>query len=236
MASPIELKMRALVALAQRFASKLPSGEGHAAWRQIFSQVSSLTETAQALHTLRATRNPTETEGAHQKRVSLAAVRLSKETTATMNRIFKITGDGHADIAARIRAKVKLQPDSYASEVRAVYRGLSRTEQIKMLNELVEQNRGPELAALIKAPASLTGMSEKLRQRYESAFLARHAPAEASEDAALEEAFDDAMVSARTAGEIADAYAKPAKLAEITRAEGVSPTAPKTFDEKVSGT
>jgi hypothetical protein len=209
MASPVESKVRALIALAQRFASKLPSGEGHAAWRQIFAQVSSLTEAAQALHNLRVTRNPTETDGANKKRVSIAAERLGKETTATINRIIKITGDGHADIAARIRAKVKLQPDSYASEVRAVYRGLSRTEQIKMLKEFVEQNRGPELAALIKAPVSLTGMSEKLRQRYESAFIARHAPAEVSEDTALEEAFDEAMVSTRAAGEIADAYAEP---------------------------
>src|SRR5712692_10073439 len=153
MASPVESKVRALIALAQRFASKLSSGEGHAACRQIFAQVSSLTEAAQALHNLRVTRNPTETDGAHQKRVCLAAERLGKETTATMNRIFKIAGDGHADIAARIRAKVKLQPDSYAAEVRAVYRGKSSTEQFKMLNEFVEQNRGPELAALIKAPA-----------------------------------------------------------------------------------
>ncbi len=231
----VEPKMRALVALAQRFASKLPEGEGHTARRQILGQVSNLTEAAQALHNLRVTKDPTVTDGAHQKRVILAADRLGKETTAALNRILKIAGDGHADITARIQAKTKLAPDSYASEVRAVYRGLaSQTEKTKLLGELVEQGRGPELAALVKAPISLTGMQEEFRQRWETAFVAKHAPEEVSEAAALEEAFSDALVTTRTTGEIANILADPVKLAEITRAEAAAAAAAQAFNAKVS--
>lgn len=230
----VDPKVRALRAIAERSASKLPSGEGHAAQRQVHHHVVRLADAAEALHTLRLTRDPTQPEIAHVKRVCLAAERLGKDITATLNGIIKITGDGHASIDGRIAAKTKLQPDSYASEVRAVYRGMTPTEQMQLLKELVDQNRAAELAAIIKAPTSLTGMSDEHRQRWEATFTAKHAPDEVAEKAALEEAFGDAMVSTKTAGELADAYADPVKLAEITKAEEVAAAAAQAFNAKVA--
>lgn len=227
-----ESKVRALRAIADRFS--LPSGsEGHAALRAIYAQVANLTNAAEALHTLRMTRDPTITDGAHQKRVSLAAARLGRETTAAINRIIKISADGHADLAARIREKTKLHPDIYAAEVRATFRTLSNTERMKLLGELVDGNRGPELAALVKAPATITGLPEEYRARFEAAFIARHASEELSEQKALEEAFATSMVSTRTAGEIADTYADPIRLAEIQKAEAKATDAARAFDANV---
>jgi hypothetical protein len=231
----VDPKVRALRAIADRLTSKLPSGEGHAAWHQVHAHVVRLADASEALFNLRLTRNPSETDAAHTKRVCLAADRFNKDITVTLNHIIKVSGDGHASIDGRINAKTKLNPDSYAGEVRAVYRGLaSQTEKTKLIGEFIEQNRAAELAAIIKAPTSLTGMIEEHRQRYEAAFIAKHASEELAEKAALEDAFSDAMVSTRTAGELADAYADPVKLAAIVKAEAVAAEAVKAFDAKVS--
>jgi hypothetical protein len=229
----VDPKVRALRAIAERLTAKLP-GEGHAASHQVHHHVTRLADAAEALHTLRLTRDPSQTDAAHTKKVCLAAERLNKDVTATLNGILKITGDGHANIDARINAKTKLNPDAYASEVRAVYRSKSATDQMQLLKEFVDQNRAAELAAIIKAPTSLTGMSEEHRQRWESAFIAKHAPEELAERALLEDAFSDATVSTRTAGELATAYSDPLKLAAIQKAEAVAAAAQQAFDAKVS--
>lgn len=227
-------KVTALVELAKRLSAKLPSGEGHAATRQVLGATLQLTEAARALHNLRTTRNPTETEGAHQKRVSLAAERLGRETTSTINRITSFLRAGHADLSARIAEKTKLTPDSYAAEIRAVYRSMTQAERAKLLSDLVDGGRGPELAALANAPPSLTGMSPEHRQQYLAAFIAHNAPAESAEAALLDEVYSDALVSTQTAGALADAYADPSKLAEITRAEAAAEAAAKAFDGVVA--
>lgn len=229
-----EPKIRALAAIAARMLERVPSDEGHPApRRQIYGQVSALTEAAQALHNLHVNRDPTVTDGAHLKRVSLAASRLGRETTATINRIARITAEGRSDIAARVRVKARLAPDAYASEIRAAYRAMTPTEKTTTLRELIEQNRGPEVAAIIKAPILLTGMSEHHRQQYEAAFISKNAPDEMQEEAALQRAFDDALVSTRVAGEIAEAYSDPGKLAEITRGEAAAAAAAQAFNSKV---
>src|SRR5258708_7149769 len=237
MASPTEPKIRihpkvrALRAIAERLTAKLPSGEGHAAWHQINAHVVRLADAAEALEILRTTRNPLETEAAHAKRVGIAAERFNKDVTVTLNHLLKVTGDGHANLDARILKKTQLIPDRiYEAEVRAVYRSKSPTEQMHLLKEFTDQNRGPELAALVKAPSSLTGMSDEHRQRWESAFIAKHASEELVERAALEDAFSDALVSTKTAGELADAYADPVKLAAIVKAEAIAAAAQQAFN------
>src|SRR5438874_12482521 len=90
----VDPKVRALRAIAERLTAKLPSGEGHVAWHQVHHLVTRLADAAEALHNLRLTRNPSETDAAHTKRVCLAAERFNKDITATLNGIIKITGDG----------------------------------------------------------------------------------------------------------------------------------------------
>ena len=229
----IDPKVLALVELAKRLSAKLPPGDGHAATRQVIGATLHLTDAARSLHNLRTTRNPTETEGSHQKRISLAAERLGRETTATTNRLSEFLRSGRSDLAVRIAEKTKLTPDAYAAEIRAVYRGMTQTERTKLLADLVDGGRGPELAALVNAPTTLTGMSDEFRQQYVAAFIAKNAPAESEEQALLDEVYSDALVSTQTVGALADAYADPAKLAEITRAEAAADAAARAFDGMV---
>jgi hypothetical protein len=227
-----EPKVRAQRALLDRFTSKHAAVAGPRLFMQ--GQLTRLTEGAEALHTLFVTRDPTITDGAHIKRTTLAAERLGKETTATINRLSSAFQDGLADLTRRIAAKVHLVPHPDAAEIRAVFRGMNTTERTALLGKLVAEGRGPELAALVKTSGLLTGLSPEHQQRYEAAFISQHAPDEAAEEAALKAAFDDALVSTRVAGEIAAAYANPAKLAEIAAAEKAAAAAASAFNEKVS--
>jgi len=232
----VDPRVRALREIAERLTAKQPAGEdGHSTWHQVHAHVVRhvvrLADAAEALYNLRVTRDPTQTPDAHTKRVGLAAERFNKDITATFNHINKVIGDWERDIAARIAAKTNLVPDAYAAEIRAVYRSKSPTEQMELINEFVAQNRAAELAAVIKAPASLTGMSDEHRARYEAAYVAKHAPGEVAEKEALEDAFNDALVVTNTAGALAKAYSDPDKLAEIAKAEAVAATAQQAFNK-----
>jgi hypothetical protein len=227
-----EPKVRALQALSTRMLDRVPSGAGHDAWRELWAQVNHLAETATALHNLHVTRNPTENDAAHLKRVATAAAKLKHVADDALDRSNRTRESGLAAIKARIAAKVRLVPDAYAAEIRAAYRAMSSAAQTTMLRELIEQNRGPEVAAIVKAPALLTGMSEQHRAQYEAAFIATNAPEEVTAQEALAFAHETALVSARTASEVAREYSDPAALAKITAAESAAAAAAKVFDAK----
>jgi hypothetical protein len=227
-------KVRALQALAQHLTERLPSGDGHDAWRALHGEVTRLASTAEALRNLHATRNPTETDAAHVKRVATAAAKFAKESEAALARANAHLQTGLATIAQRVKAKVRLVPDAYASEIRAAYRAMPEQEKLATLKELVDGNRGPEFAAIIKAPRTLTGLPEAQRKQYEDSFISTHAPEEMRAEEALMDAFEHALTSTRTAGEVARTYSNPAALAEITRAETAAAAAAKAFDITVS--
>lgn len=236
MAASTEPKVRALQALSARMLDRIPSGEGHAAWRALWAQVNHLSESATALHALHIARNPTENDAAHLKRVATAAAKFAKESEDALDRANRTMHSGVAEIEARIKAKVRLVPDAFATEIRAAYRAMSSQEKTATLTALVAQNRGPEVAAIVKAPSLLTGMPEEQRRNYEAAFISKNAPEEKREQEALMEAFETVLVSTRTAGEVARAYSDPAALAKITAAEFAAAAAAKAFDARVRST
>jgi hypothetical protein len=128
-----------------------------------------LAEAAKALRDLHSTRNPTETDGAHIKRVSTAAQKFAKDIEATRERAQKIAQDGRANLQGRIKAKTQLVQDAYASEVRAVFRGMDSKEQLGLLHSLLEEKRSSEFAAIIMAHA------QELRRRIHCAPRSRGA-------------------------------------------------------------
>jgi hypothetical protein len=213
--------------------AKAPTGDGHREHHEVVGEVRRLVDFAEALHTLRTTRDPTQTDAAHQKRVLTAAVKFAKEAETALARMNKSWATGHLNIDARIAAKVNLKPDAYAAEVRDLYRRMSSAEKAKFFTELVDEGRGAELAAIVKAPKAVTGMPDDQRQKYEAAFVARHAPEEVREQEALKDAFDTALVVHREARGLATAYSDSAKLAEIERAENAATAAQARIDAQV---
>lgn len=229
-------KLSALEALAQRILDKMPKGGkgGTEAQINLHSHTARLADAAKALSALHSVRNPTETEGAHIKRVATAAQKMAKEVEAARERVQKTAHDGLSLLQARIAAKTNLKPDAYAAEVRAVFRTLPHTEQVKLLSELIDQARGPEFAAIVKAPRTITGLQEDMRAKFESAYISRHAAEELLDEAAIKEAAEAASVAVETAGLFAAEYNDPAKLAEISKAEAAAAAAAKAFDSTVN--
>ena len=232
---PIEHKLTAIAKTVVHALGHIPEGGsgGSHALTQAYGVLARLGEDGRALVSLNSHRNPMETDGAHTKRVATAAQAFAKAVEATRERARKLIADGRIGIDKQIATKTNLVPDAYAAEVRGVFRGLTHSERLKFLNELLEQGRGPEFAAIIKAPRSLTGITEDLRAKYETAFISKHAAAELLDRDALNDALETVEVVSRTAAEVAQAYNDPAKLAEITKAEEAAAAAAKAFESSV---
>lgn len=230
-------KVTALKALADRVAGQIKT-DAPAQWRAMQLSVSHLSDGAQALHNLALARNPTITDGEHVKRIAQAADKYSRETTAAINAAMKHLDSGLSESDARIRAKTKLTPDAYAAETRTAFRELNPTQKAALLTELIDQNRGPELAALVRVPGMLTGLNDRQRTDYEAAFISRHAPEEVDLQQALKAAHEHVMVATKTGYELAKEYADPVTLNEISKAETAATAAAKAFADatQASGT
>lgn len=237
MKHPVEHKLTSIAKTVVHALSHLPEGGrgGSEALSQAYGVLARLAEGGRAVTSLHSHRNPMETDGAHTKRVASAAQAYEKDVGATRERARKFITDGLTNIDKQIASKTNLFPDPrYEAEIRSVFRSLTHTERLKFLNELHEQGRGPEFAAIIKAPRSLTGITEDMRSKYESSFISKHAAAELLDRDALNDALATVEVVARTAAEVAQAYNDPAKLAEIAKAEAAAAEAAKVFESSVS--
>ncbi len=231
----VEPSVSALRAVATYLASKIPLGE-HTEARAIAGEVARLADGAEALARLNSNRDPTITDAAHVKRVADAAAKLGKATTTAMNRIGELSRRGHDDIAARIKAKTRLVPDVFGNEIRDQFRRMGQEEKTKLLAELVEDpNRGSELAAILVAPLSATGLSAEARSKWEQVYVARHAPDELNEQLVLTATCEGALsVGTPTAGKVEAAYSSPTRIAEIARAEAAANAVAATFDRSVA--
>lgn len=221
-------RIPALDHIARRISEGLPA-EGHIAAHKIYAEVVRLRNGADALEKLHASRNPLHTPEAHSKRVSTASRKFGEEVTATLARLSTIVRDGLVDVEKRTSAKVDLTADSFAQEIRSAFRGMTSTARLDLLNELVEGNRASELAAIVRAPAILTGIDPDMQAKYAALIVAKHAPEETAEQERLMQALDTAIVGTQLGSQIAAAYSDPASLAQIERGEEQANAADAAF-------
>lgn len=222
-------RVRALAQIADRLAAM----DKNEASRRLHAELNRLRQGVEALEGVRTSRNPIETEAAHTKRVATLARRLDKDAVAAMNRAGQIIREGVNALQRRIDERVNLKPDAFAREIRARFCTMSRKDQVKLLGDLVKENRGPELAAIVKAPAILTGLSDSEHARYEQAILGMHAPNEMAELTELNEAFETSMLAAGLAGKYAEALSAPDKIAAIEQGEAAAIAAEASFNQAV---
>lgn len=208
--------------------------EGNPAALRMKAETKRLAAGAAALVNAQRSRSPLDTPEAHVKKIGGMARKFDQEVLAMLNRNGATWGQGMADIDRRIAEKINLQPDSFAGEIRATYRAMKGPDRIAMIGKMIKENRGPELAALIKAPESLTGLSEADRTNYESAILSAHAPEELEERARLADSFEAAHAALRAATDLAKSLTDPHQLARIEREDEASRAAGVSFDEALS--
>lgn len=218
----------ALAHIAARIVEGLPDS-GHAATRKIHAEVIRLQNGANALEKLYATRNPIDTPAAHEKRIATASRKYGEDVKASLGRLSTIVHDGLVDVEKRTSAKVNLVADGFAQEIRSAFRAMNNTQRVELLNELVESNRAPELAAIVKAPGILTGISDEMSTQYAGLIVSKHAPQEAAEQARLMTALEAAVTATKVGDQVAAAYSDPINLSQIERGEEQARAADAAF-------
>lgn len=227
-----QAQTQALDAIAERVTRDKPTHK-NVAFVQMQGLVVSLRNSVEAIGKLHANPNPIETREAHIKRVAVAARQLSNKVKEMQERINHITQTGMKDVQERISKKVNLVPDGYAAEIRQAFRGMKHTQQIKLLNQLAEENQGAELAAIVKAPAILTGINPELQNQYSDFIVSKHATEEWEEQNALIEAMKTAFVASDVGKNTVAEYSDPAKLADIESREVASQQANANFSNSM---
>lgn len=223
-------KVRALAEIAERMIGDL--GENAAA-RKLQAEVNRLHAGAAALDGVRLNRSPLDTTAAHALNLGKLARQFSKETTVGLNRSIEVFREANRDIDRRIGEKVDLRPDAFAEEIRSAFRGLSRAEKLKELGRLVKENRGPELAAIVRAPGILSGLTDEDRANYERSIVGMHAAEEVAERKALEEVFDAVHSAQQVASGIVEEFSDPLRLAEIERGDEAARAANDAFAQSI---
>lgn len=220
--------------LVSKMYEKMPESY-HGSARGIHAEVQRLRDATGALVRMHTNANPLDSTAAHEKKVADSAKRLSGSVATANERIQEKLREGLRDIGARIDAKVNMKPNEFAAEIRSVFRSMTNTKQIELLGELVKENRGPELAAIIKAPSVLASISPEIQARFEDAMISTHAPQEFNEQSMLQEIFNDSLVVQDVAKETATAYIDPARLAQIERGEAAALAAADQFKAATAG-
>jgi hypothetical protein len=222
--------VKAIEAIAERM---LDGIEDHATALRIKAEANRLKAGAEALDRVNSNRSPLDTPAAHALKVAKLARTFDKEITASLQRACRTWADGFNDAQRRIEEKINLTPDAFAGEIRTAFRSLSSKAKADLLLDLTEQNRGPELAAILKAPSVLTGLSDQERANYEKSVFARHAAAELGEQQKLQGVLDAFNVAQRAAGTFVKELTDPGKLAAIERDAAASAAAGAAFDQSL---
>jgi hypothetical protein len=222
--------VKAIEAIGERMHRDLPD---HATARQLRAEVNAVRLKAEALDRVSRTRSPLETPAAHVVKVANLSRSFDREVTAMLNRAARTWGDGIMDAQRRIDDKVNMKPDAFAGEIRAAFRGLNSKAKVQLVQQLVDQNRGQELAAIVKAPAILTGISEQERESYAKMIYSRHASAEMDELAKLEQFFEAVTAVSRAASTMVKDLTDPVKLAQIERDAAEADAAAAAFTQSL---
>lgn len=225
---PRNAMIRAIEAIGAKMLSDLPD---HNTARQMNAEVNSIRLKGEALDRVARTRSPLDTPAAHALKVAKMARTFDSEVTAMINRTGRLWAEGYNDAQRRIDEKVNLKPDAFAQEIRTAFRGMSGKAQGALINRLVKENRGPELAAIVKAPAILTGISEEARASYEKMILNVHAADELDEIAKLEDVFGAVSAVSKAASSMVADFTNPASIAAIESQAAAANEASEAFSQ-----
>jgi len=175
-------------------------------------------------------RYPNETPEAHEQRIYKNAEKLRKAREAVNADFDATVGREVSALQAQLDARVNLKPNEFAQEIRATFRNMKSGQQIDFLNELVAENDGPSLAAIIKAPKSLTGLPKDMASNYVEIAYSKHAPEAWDEMRSLMGIVATRLDILRTADDAVAEYADPVRLAEIAKKEETARQAQERFD------
>jgi len=230
MAGAIDPMVSAIAAMVDRMTNNIGD---HPVARQLKAEAERLQRGAEALDSVRRNRSPLDTKEAHTLKVAKAARKYEAEIEAARGRAHEIFGRGASEINGRIVEKVDLRPSAFAQEIRTAFRELDSQGKVKLINELVDGNRGPELAAIVDAPSVLTGISDQQRAMYRQAIISKHAADEVDEQEKLSEVFFASLDTAKAATGLVRRLVDPGELAHIEHVDAQAKEASAAFNESL---
>lgn len=177
-----------------------------------------------------------ETDQAYEKRVFGNADKLRAAKDRTTAKYSDALAAELQRSQHELDTRVNLKPDEYAAETRAQFRSLpDQGAKIDFLNELVAENSGPALAALIKAPKALTGIPREMASKYIEVVYSKHAPDAWDEHKAILRMVTMQLDILRSIENAISEYSNPARLAEIARKDEEARQAQERFDTSTGG-
>ncbi len=185
---------------------------------------------AEAIGNLYSRPNPTETPAAHIKRVATSAAKFEAQGKAGFDELNSIIVTSMNRTQAAIDRKLNLNEDKFAPEIRAAYRSMSNEDRHQLLKRLADECKGPEIAAIVRAPAILSGISEAEQKLYVDRMIRTHCPAELAEQEAVNEDAKAILSILRVVDEVANEFKSPQLMADIEKLERDATAAQAMFD------
>ncbi|MDZ4136682.1 MAG: hypothetical protein U1D06_13990, partial [Paracoccaceae bacterium] len=181
-------------------------------------------------------RNPADTDAVHVKKAHDAGARLAKAAEATKTRANDLLSTHSQRISAALAERTGLRPAETLegimaqSELRAVVRAMPASKRNEVLRDAVKAKDAKTLAALLTAPALVTGIDPNYAGEMRTAYESAVAPELLDEMNMLIETDDALQAVMRTAETAARDTQDPAAVQAFIRAENAAQEAKAAFD------
>lgn len=178
-------------------------------------------------------KNPVETDQAHLKRISQAAVKMRKAIDRDNIDVRNLVSDGYSRINEAIEKECNLVPSENAVEIRNVLRSMTSEARNKAISEAIESGDSEIISAIKHGNALTTGMPKQQVSQIVSAYTAKVAPQLLDETKALDEVFESAKLIINHMVTAADTYEKQHEVARILEAEEAAKASQDEFNSAV---
>lgn len=207
------------------------AGKPHS--QKLIAEGKRLSTAMTGLQNLIERRDPTETIEKHSIRVAKAAEQLEKLTTQVEKSIASLLSQGAASILNEMTQVAPLKENEYASEIRAVVRGMEMNDRTMLLVDAVKRGDAPVVAALTNAPSIITGLTPEFVGQMKEAYFEKNAPEQKAASKNLFETETTLHMIVRLAKEQAAKAVDPRYIADIQAAAAEAEKARAAFDGAV---
>lgn len=197
----------------------------------LMAEAARLEKAVKALGDVYARKSPLDTDAAHFKKVAHHARRLEKETADASNRIKNLQIASITRVQDSITERLNLNETPYAGELRQTLRGMDNKDRHSAIKQLMQQGDSASMAAILKAPAMLSGITEELQNRYIVSYEEAQAPDLVLERADLVETVADLHAMVNASGKAAESFLDPARIRDIEEGERLAGEAESSFTQ-----
>jgi hypothetical protein len=174
-------KLASLAMIVGRLPANAPEHE------KIKSVLNRLHTEAQNIAKIVAEPDPMKSAAAITLVLNAEKARLRELAAKSRADIASVLTVNAANVQATQTKNSKLIPNEYASEIRSVFRALDNGEKAVFIEYAATTNDGPTLAAILQAPAVLTGLSPQLQADYKQYYFDLASPLAKGQQAAFDE-------------------------------------------------